>query len=85
MFSVPIYDARKVIVDFNTDLDRLDKVLPQFVGELPFGSFAVVGYTVSGYKASLSTGGERVSQLGCNVIWVIVCGTPLLKDTKARS
>ncbi|KAJ6457541.1 hypothetical protein C8R47DRAFT_1227355 [Mycena vitilis] len=77
--KVPIYDARKVVLDFSADLERLDRVLPPFHGEIPFGSFVVVGYTVAGYKATLSAGGERVPHLGCNVLWAIVCGTPPLK------
>ncbi|KAJ7616336.1 hypothetical protein DFH06DRAFT_1145606 [Mycena polygramma] len=77
--KVPIYDARRVVLDFSSDLERLDRVLPPFHGEIPFGSFVVVGYTVAGYKAALSAGGERVPHLGCNVLWAIVCGTPPLK------
>ncbi|KAJ7626517.1 hypothetical protein DFH06DRAFT_1141828 [Mycena polygramma] len=77
--KVPIYDARTVVFDFNSDLSRLSTVLPAFHGEIPFGSFVVVGYTVAGYKASLSAGGERVPHLGCNILWAIVCGSPPLK------
>ncbi|KAJ6581757.1 hypothetical protein B0H19DRAFT_929623, partial [Mycena capillaripes] len=73
---VPVYDARKVVVDFESDLPRLDEVLPPFVGEVPFGSFIVVGYTCSMYHSTLSGSNERVANLGCNVLWVIVCGTP---------
>lgn len=76
---VPVYDARKVVVDFQADLDRLDQVLPRFSGEIPFSSFIVVGYTASSYQGTLSGSNERVAQLGCNVLWVIVCGTPVLK------
>ncbi|KAJ7605400.1 hypothetical protein DFH06DRAFT_1020279 [Mycena polygramma] len=73
---VPVYDARKTVVDFSSDLDRLDKTLPMFPGEIPFGSFIVVGYTCSSYLATLSGSNERVPHLGCNVLWVIVCGVP---------
>jgi hypothetical protein len=79
---VPVYDARSSVVDFNTDLGRLDEVLPLFDEEIPFGSFVVVGYTVSVYRASLTAGGERVPQLGCNLVWAIVCRTP---DAKGKS
>ncbi|KAJ7705900.1 hypothetical protein B0H16DRAFT_1345948 [Mycena metata] len=82
--SVPVYDARKIVVNFEADLDRLDKVLPLFKGEVPFGSFVVVGYTVSSYKAALSSGGEKMPNLGCNILWAIVCGTPILR-TKLRT
>ncbi|KAJ6464207.1 hypothetical protein C8R47DRAFT_1079754 [Mycena vitilis] len=77
--KVPVYDARTVVFDFNSDLNRMGSVLPAFHGEIPFGSFVVVGYTVAGYKASLSAGGERVPHLGCNILWAIVCGSPPLK------
>ncbi|KAJ7822379.1 hypothetical protein B0H14DRAFT_2598563 [Mycena olivaceomarginata] len=49
---VPVYDARKVVVNFDTDLACLDAVVPPFVGEIPFGSFVVVGYTCSVYHTA---------------------------------
>jgi hypothetical protein len=76
---VPVYDARKTVVDFNADLERLSNLLPMFHGEIPFGSFIVVGYTCASYMATLSGSSQRVAHLGCNVLWVIVCGTPPLK------
>ncbi|KAJ7660718.1 hypothetical protein DFH06DRAFT_1129778 [Mycena polygramma] len=75
---VPVYDARKRVVDFNVDLDRLDKKLPLFPGEIPFGAFIVVGYTCSSYMGSISGSNERVPHLGCNILWVVVCGVPPL-------
>ncbi|KAJ7112266.1 hypothetical protein C8R44DRAFT_632337 [Mycena epipterygia] len=80
--SVPVYDARKVVVDFDTDLDRLATALPLFVGEVPFGSFVVIGYTVSVYRAGLNGGSEKVPHLGCNIMWAIVCGTPVMNARK---
>lgn len=74
--SVPVYDARKIVVDFDTDLACLDTVVPPFVGEIPFGSFVVVGYTCSVYHTAVSGSSERVAHLGCNILWAIVCGTP---------
>ncbi|KAJ7441881.1 hypothetical protein FB451DRAFT_1190858 [Mycena latifolia] len=76
---VPVYDAQKTPFDFDTDLSRISAVLPLFTGEIPFSSFIVVGYSVSSYSATLSGGMERVPHLGCNILWVIVCGTPLLR------
>ncbi|KAJ7018903.1 hypothetical protein C8F04DRAFT_1189381 [Mycena alexandri] len=73
---VPVYDARKKVVDFNLDIDAFDKKLPMFAGEVPFGSFVVVGYTCSTYLSTLSGSNERVPHLGCNILWVVVCGTP---------
>ncbi|KAJ7664486.1 hypothetical protein DFH06DRAFT_1324037 [Mycena polygramma] len=75
---VPVYDARKKAVNFEVDLPNLSKLLPLFPGEIPFGSFIVVGYTCTSYMASLSGSNERVAHLGCNVLWVVVCGTPPL-------
>ncbi|KAJ7709295.1 hypothetical protein B0H16DRAFT_1745939 [Mycena metata] len=77
--NVPVYDARKVVLDFQSDLPRLDQVLPRFAGEVPFSSFIVVGYSASCYQAARSGSAEKVSQLGCNILWVIVCGTPVLR------
>ncbi|KAJ7720721.1 hypothetical protein B0H16DRAFT_1699910 [Mycena metata] len=77
--EVPVYDARKVVVDFQADLGRLDDVLPKFIGEIPFGSFIVVGYTASCYKGARGGSTDKVAQLGCNLVWVVVCGTPVKK------
>lgn len=74
--QVPVYDARKTVINFETDLGRLDKILPPFPGEVPLGSFVVVGYTVSGFKAGAQSGADRVPQIGFNIVWAIVCGTP---------
>ncbi|KAJ7027192.1 hypothetical protein C8F04DRAFT_1189855 [Mycena alexandri] len=74
--SVPVYDARKIVVDFNKDLGRLSDVLPLFPGEIPVGSYTVVGYTMSSYMANLSGTSDRVPHVGCNILWAIVCGTP---------
>ncbi|KAJ7111512.1 hypothetical protein C8R44DRAFT_632986 [Mycena epipterygia] len=74
--SLPVYDARTVVVDFDSDLVKLAEVLPPFVGEVPFGSFVVVGYTCSVYNAAISGSSERAAHLGCNILWVIVCGIP---------
>ncbi|KAJ7236472.1 hypothetical protein C8J57DRAFT_1247717 [Mycena rebaudengoi] len=73
---VPVYDARKTVIDFKVDLDRLDKRLPLFVGEIPFGSFVVVGYTCSTYSAAINGSPEKVANIGFNVVWAILCGTP---------
>ncbi|KAJ7631398.1 hypothetical protein DFH06DRAFT_1140640 [Mycena polygramma] len=73
---IPVYDARKKVINFDADLDRLDDVFPLFPGEIPSGSFTIVGYTVSSYMATISGGSERLPHVGCNILWVIVCGTP---------
>ncbi|KAJ7758271.1 hypothetical protein B0H16DRAFT_1885288 [Mycena metata] len=76
---LPVFDARKTVVDFSTDLGRLTSVLPAFTGEIPFSSFVVVGYSVSAYSSALSGTTQRVPHVGCNVLWAIVCGTPVLR------
>ncbi|KAJ7119965.1 hypothetical protein C8R43DRAFT_960035 [Mycena crocata] len=65
--TVPIYDARKIVVDFNTDLDRL---------EIPVSSFVVVGYTVSCYNGAVSGSSAKAANVSFNILWAIVCGTP---------
>ncbi|KAJ7715113.1 hypothetical protein B0H16DRAFT_1742202 [Mycena metata] len=76
---LPVFDARQTTFDFSTDLGRLGTVLPAFTGEIPFSSFVVVGYSVSSYSASLSGSTEKVPHVGCNILWAIVCGTPVLQ------
>ncbi|KAJ7196461.1 hypothetical protein C8J57DRAFT_1546682 [Mycena rebaudengoi] len=75
--KVPIYDARNVRFDFQTDLSRLSS-LPPFPGEIPFGSFVVVGYSVSGWNAvpAVNSDGIKHPHLGCNILWAVVFGVP---------
>ncbi|KAJ7697471.1 hypothetical protein B0H17DRAFT_1130438 [Mycena rosella] len=73
---VPVYDARKTVINFDADLDRLEKVLPAFVGEVPSGSFAIVAYSCSSYSGSISSSNQKVPYVGLNVLWVVVCGVP---------
>ncbi|KAJ6520779.1 hypothetical protein DFH09DRAFT_226468 [Mycena vulgaris] len=74
--TVPVYDARKTVIDFDADLDRLGQVLPLFIGEVPNGSFAIIGYSVSSYFGSIMNKDNKVPYLGMNLLWVIVCGVP---------
>lgn len=76
--SVPTYDARGMTsIDFNHILPRLaQNVLPPFTeGEIPQGSFVMVGYTTTIYKAANGNW-----TLGCNIQWVIVIGTPVVEE-----
>ncbi|PPQ72164.1 hypothetical protein CVT24_002415 [Panaeolus cyanescens] len=70
---IPVYDATNTVAfDVNTDLDRLPEVLPRWMhGEVPRGSFAVVGYTISEYY---SKAGKWT--LSCNLLWIIVLAVP---------
>ncbi|PPQ81055.1 hypothetical protein CVT26_006165 [Gymnopilus dilepis] len=67
---VPVYDAREVAVDLS-NVESLFS-LPRFAGEVPVGSFAVVGYTTNAYLSNRD-GAWHVS---CNVRFVVVVGTP---------
>ncbi|KAF9464022.1 hypothetical protein BDZ94DRAFT_1162755 [Collybia nuda] len=69
--TVPVYDGHKVDFDPSTHLQRIHELFPDFEGEVPQGSFSVVGYTTSVYS-----GKENQSHISCNVQWVIVLGTP---------
>ncbi|KAJ7983064.1 hypothetical protein DFH06DRAFT_1318523 [Mycena polygramma] len=69
--TVPVYDARRVKFDFRQDIANVEGILPLFDGEIPNGSFVVVGSTMGFYKASLGSKGEKVANMGCNLLWVI--------------
>ncbi|KAF6761868.1 hypothetical protein DFP72DRAFT_841979 [Ephemerocybe angulata] len=70
--DIPVYDAREVAdLDFHKVLPRLAESLPPFAGEVPLGAFIVVGYTLTVYRA-----GSGLMNLGCNLLWAIVVGTP---------
>jgi hypothetical protein len=64
LLPVPIYDAREHLFDYANDLEHIDSVLPRYDAEIPSGSFAIVGYSMSVYKKadgfSLRTGVQFV-------------------------
>lgn len=64
-------DARGVRFNLESDLRELDQKLPVFVGEVPEGSCAWVGYTSTKYET-----GDGVIGLNFNLMWVVVLGTP---------
>ncbi|KAF6741369.1 hypothetical protein DFP72DRAFT_834254 [Ephemerocybe angulata] len=70
---VPVYDARNSdTLDWNEVLPRLSETLPVYTGgEIPFGSFVFVGYTMTIYL-----GNNNKWTLGCNVLWVVILGSP---------
>lgn len=57
------------------DLKNLDS-LPRWKGEIPVGSFVVVGYSASTYPGTIGGSGPKVAHLSCNLLWAIVCGIP---------
>ncbi|KAJ7490176.1 hypothetical protein B0H11DRAFT_2229098 [Mycena galericulata] len=74
--TIPVYDGRKIRVNFKTDLRDLSRVLPRFDAEIPFGSFVLVGYTATTWTAVPGSATDKVkhAHLGCNVMWAIVVG-----------
>ncbi|KAJ2916281.1 hypothetical protein MD484_g4135, partial [Candolleomyces efflorescens] len=48
--SIPVYDCRRVPVNFNTDLDKLDS-FPRWDREIPRNSFVVVAHTITVFKS----------------------------------
>ncbi|KAJ7277025.1 hypothetical protein C8J57DRAFT_1223725 [Mycena rebaudengoi] len=73
--DVPIYDGRGVPMNFKTGLSRVS-TLPLFVGEIPFGSFVMVAYTVTGWNTIPASMQDSAKQphIGCNILWAIVMG-----------
>jgi hypothetical protein len=82
--SVPVYDGRKAHINFQMDLPKLlsNEYLPFFEGEIPFGSYVVVGYTVTGWNAVPSVNADKIKHphLGCNIMWAIVLGVRDIDD-----
>lgn len=73
-----MYDARNTrTIDFNVDLPSLDSFLPRWEGEVPYGSFVVVGHTIAMYYSKY-----KHWTLGCNIRWLIVVGVPPPTNTK---
>ncbi|KAF9455270.1 hypothetical protein BDZ94DRAFT_1316425 [Collybia nuda] len=69
--SVRVYDAREVDFNLTRDIDKMES-LPLFEEEIPAGSFAVVGHSISSYEDSVP--GEY--GLSFNILWVILLGCP---------
>ncbi|KAJ7196607.1 hypothetical protein C8J57DRAFT_1738103 [Mycena rebaudengoi] len=82
--TIPVYDGRKAHINFQMDLPKLlsNEYLPFFEGEIPFGSYVVVGYTVTGWNAVPSVNADKIKHphLGCNIMWAIVLGVRDIDD-----
>ncbi|KAJ2911706.1 hypothetical protein MD484_g8708, partial [Candolleomyces efflorescens] len=77
---IPVYDAREArTIDFDKDLPNLDSFLPRWQGEIPYGSFVVVGHTMVVYYSK-----HKRWTLACNLQWVIVVGVPPETNTKGH-
>ena len=69
---VPVYDATNADdFDVENDIGDLEANLPRWRGEIPYGSFTVVGYTMTAFLSS-----SREWTLGLNIQWAIVVGIP---------
>jgi hypothetical protein len=49
------------------ELFKLDKLLPRYRGDMPYGTLVLVGYVPSIYSEDT---------LGCSFSWVVVLATP---------
>ncbi|KAJ7279944.1 hypothetical protein C8J57DRAFT_1301154 [Mycena rebaudengoi] len=75
--DVPAFDARNVQFDFDKDLPSMASVLKPWKGEIPKGSYVVAGYTAATYMGQVAVRNKAsLPSIGCNLVWVIVCGTP---------
>ncbi|KAJ7279536.1 hypothetical protein C8J57DRAFT_1303567 [Mycena rebaudengoi] len=75
--AVPAFDARGAQIDFNKDIGNLAAILPAWAGEIPVGSFVIAGYTAGTFRGQVATQEKKnLMCLGCNLVWVVVCGTP---------
>jgi len=73
ILPVPIYDARLLDYDVGLNIANMANDLPLFEGEIPRGSFVVVGYTASCYLSNM----DRRWHFSANIQWAIVMGVPL--------
>ncbi|RXW12804.1 hypothetical protein EST38_g13051 [Candolleomyces aberdarensis] len=67
---IPVYDARSSPFDFHHDLPNISS-LPHWQGDIPYGSFVVVGFTLTMYRAKNGN-----MTLACNIQWAVVVGVP---------
>ncbi|KAJ7619245.1 hypothetical protein DFH06DRAFT_1342103 [Mycena polygramma] len=73
--TIPVYNAVGRDFDFLTELPNMAAKLPLWRGEIPQGSFIVTGYTATTYQGSAAGMSDKQEHVGCNLLWIIVCGT----------
>jgi hypothetical protein len=66
---VCILDGRKKEFDVEKVIFTLASKLPRFSSEIPYGSIALVGYTVALW-------GEHFDKLSLSINWAVVLATP---------
>ena len=73
--TVPVFNAigKTFSLDKGTLRDLETAGLSRFEGEIPSGSFVVVGYTCSWWRPP---GGVGLAKLSLNLNWVVVLGVP---------
>ncbi|KAJ6460426.1 hypothetical protein DFH09DRAFT_1497437 [Mycena vulgaris] len=70
---VPVFDARNTVFNFDTDIPVMSTKLARWEGDVPVGAFVVVGYSASTYYGTIKN--VKTLHLGCNLLWIVVCGT----------
>ncbi|KAJ7675879.1 hypothetical protein DFH06DRAFT_1318022 [Mycena polygramma] len=70
--KIPAYNA----VGINFDLPNLDSKLAPWSGDIPKGSFIVVGYTATTFQGNAAGQSGKQEHIGCNILWIVVCGVP---------
>jgi hypothetical protein len=76
---VPAFDARAIKLNSSVNFEALEGTFPHFDGEVPVGSCVAVGHSISAYVRNKDQGGvkrETDANLGSNILFVMVFGTP---------
>ncbi|KAH6888903.1 hypothetical protein BKA70DRAFT_1235245 [Coprinopsis sp. MPI-PUGE-AT-0042] len=68
--TVPIYDGRYTAIDYNADIDKIASILPEWDGEIPKNSAAIVGSIFQTPKSA-----NMCPKLHPLIQWVVVIGT----------
>ncbi|KAK6972140.1 hypothetical protein R3P38DRAFT_2537834 [Favolaschia claudopus] len=84
--EVPVYDARGVDFDFHTNIRDLSTMLPRWKGgEVPIGSFIVAGFTMASFMGKAQGMTDKTLHVGNNILWVVICGTPVRSSSDSPS
>ncbi|KAG9219583.1 hypothetical protein CCMSSC00406_0008210 [Pleurotus cornucopiae] len=82
--EVRVYDGRTKSLNWASDMGKIHEILPQFNGEVPDGSFAVVAHTVTTYDKKIE-GAVVGTAVSFNVQWVLLLGSPDQKKKKRHT
>lgn len=64
-------------------MGKIHEVLPQYHGEIPPGSFAVVAHTITSYDKK-SEGVVVGTAISLNIQWVLLIGSPDQKKKRRK-